>query len=354
MRPSKQSNLFAILLGALALSCAPAPKVVNPFTDLQPLEFGGLPQPLTSQITSLGCFSEGEVLEILVEAGEDRSVYVLKLDSSRSDAGVIIDGGPVNEPFLHRVVEEGERFLFVDAPVGSIVMATIKAGRNDFRKPAGQAIVLEFAPGFVVNGLFDPETNDDDDRAFLIAIEPIVREGILERLREIFANTPVTFLEEHESRPEESSRITFSGERVLGDDLDAVSVSGCPDQVVFGSVLPRGSNVDAGNQMLNDEAVVYTGSFRTTGDCDSGFIINSTNNIINTLALSAGHEAGHLLGLNHTALDGLMAAMPSQAFQRQLRFQRSQLVFDMGEGLEVFTNVIQDPQIYFDHIFMPN
>jgi hypothetical protein len=115
--------------------------------------------------------------------------------------------------------------------------------------------------------------------------------------------------------------------------------------VLLGEVLPSGQRIDVGNQDPNDSAAVYVGSFRGT------FVLDSVNNIINPLAVTGAHEAGHLLGLNHTALDGLMTRNLSFAFQRQLGFQRSQIVLDAGSGPEVFTNVVQDPHVYFDRIF---
>ncbi len=155
----------------------------------------------------------------------------------------------------------------------------------------------------------------------------------------------------------------LSSELLPGLTLEAVTPL-CPDfctelcreecpNVVFGSVLPIGSGLDPGNRDLNDGAVVFVGSFVTPIRCGGpSFLTNSINNVINTLALNVAHEAGHLVGLNHTALAGLMADEPSLAFQRQLRFQRSQVTFDGGGAdLQTLTLVIQDPQIYFDHIF---
>ena len=83
--------------------------------------------------------------------------------------------------------------------------------------------------------------------------------------------------------------------------------------------------------------------------------MDSVNNIINTLSLTGAHEAAHLLGLSHSALEGLMAARPSLAFQRRLLFQRSQLIqFDpLTDTFSVATSVVQDPAIYFENIFSP-
>ena len=134
--------------------------------------------------------------------------------------------------------------------------------------------------------------------------------------------------------------------------IDCDRVRACPFRVRFGEVLTSGQEVDPGNQNRADTAVVYTGSFRAPAGCpERGFVVDSVNNIINTLSLTCAHEIGHLLGLNHTALEGLMAQRPSLAFQRQLRFQRSQIRDGITDN--VITTVIQDPQIYFENIFSP-
>lgn len=362
--------ILALLVVTTAGSCGEQEErePLNPFTDVKPLKIDGRRQALTSLITPLGLFATDEVIEILVESDQARAAYVLKADQPRTEAGVIekgviIDGGPIGRRFLHRVRDAGELFLFVDAPTGANVTAAIKRSAEAFRRPAGQTIVLVFEEGFLVDALSDSDLSDDDDDLFLMEIEPQVRRSILDAVREIYEGIPVTFLAEGDSTPEEFSKIKISGDRVtveelieiVGPDganrLDALVVTNCPS-VVFGSVLPLGSSSDAGNRSPTDEAVVYAGSFLTPSECATSFVLNSVNNIINALSLTAAHEAGHLLGLSHTALAGLMAKEPTLAFQRQLRFQRSQVTIDDGgTDLQTLTLVIQDPRIYFDHIF---
>lgn len=124
-------------------------------------------------------------------------------------------------------------------------------------------------------------------------------------------------------------------------------------EVVFGCAgcaCPGRGIVDAGNYQLDDVAFVYAGSFGPIAGRSAGFPVNSVNNLVNVLAISAAHEAGHLLGLSHTALDGIMTAgSPSLAAQRQLGLTRNQIATD-----RVFTRVIQDPAVYFKHIFAPS
>ncbi len=346
---------FAITSLAAVTLAAGAVCTLIPSTANQAVPLDGVPRAITSEVTTLGTFDAGDVLKITVAATGGRAAYVLRADASRPDAGVVVDGGPVNESFQHRVIADGELRLFVDVAAGVPVTVALERGSADFVRPAGQSIAFVFEDAFLVDGLYDPSTNDEADQELLVSIESQVRDGIIERLGEIFDGTGVTVLGPGDALPADVSIVTYTGQRELatGGEIDGLAVSGCSDIVVFGEVLPRGQNVDPGNRNLTDAAAVYTGSFRGTGDCDAGLVVNSVNNIINALALSGAHEAGHLLGLNHTALDGLMSSAPSFAIQRQLAFQRSQVALGSGDDIEVFTTVVQDPATYFDSIFAP-
>lgn len=346
-------HLLAAACGLLA--CIPDVfESSGPFDNLAPVAIDGRPHTLHTEVSSLGYRREGEVLQITIHSTTARACYLLRRDQANPAAGVIVNGSKTGIAFLHRVTEGGELFLFVDAPVGTKATATVNFGPPDYEPPNGQTIVVEFEADFLVNGLSDPTTDNAGDRQLLMSIEPLVRDGVIHELNGLFANTGVEILAAGTERPAAHSSLLFTGARqtATGTEPDALPVAGCDQTVVFGELLPHGVNIDPGNHDPEDAAIVYVGSFRATGDCpDPGFVINSASNIINALSLAGAHEIGHLLGLNHTALDGLMAASPSFAFQRQLQFERGQIVVGYGDDLQIVTAVVQDPEVYLANIF---
>jgi hypothetical protein len=372
-------GLFILLVGAasMAASC-PFSLGLNPFTDTQELAIDGVQRVISTEISRLGLRTAGEVLKITVTSDQATAAYIVAADTRRVGvggvpiAGVIVDGGPISptvgpaKPFFHRVRRDGRLFLFIEGPGNTQASVTLENGPADFTKPAGQSIAIEFEDDFLAMGLTDTNSASvDEDRAFLRAIEPTVRADIVTRLREIFVDAHVTILAPGDTRPTECSIVRYLGRAVFPTDQEAASFvdalrttrdgASCPQLVVYGEVLPRGTGIDPGNQDHSDSAVVFTGSFtRPPGCMGSTFVTNSITNIINTLSLAGAHEAGHLLGLTHSALEGIMAAQPTLAFQRQLVFQRSQIiqVLDQSAGsFNVVTTIVQDPQLYFDNIF---
>ncbi len=362
MNPRNFFRIMCVTVVGFLSSCTMSPDdLFDPFVDAPLIKTDGSSQNLVAEISRLGMRQAGEILRIEVFSDDVRGVYLLKQDALQESAGVIVGGGPVNETFTYVVRENSELFLFVDALVGSKAKVSIEAGiSSDVPPRPTQRISIVLETDFLVNGLIDDSaTGEAGDMAtadFLSSIQPIVQADLLSRIQQVFDGTGVTIFGPEDTPEEPFSTLTISGRRALAaeDELDSLEVVGCSDVVIFGEVLSDSSRVDAGNQNLSDDAIVYVGSFRGTGNCNAGLIINSTNNIINALALSGAHEIGHLLGLNHTALDGIMSTSPSFAIQRQLQFQRSQIVLDVGRGNEIFTTVIQDPQLYFDAILAPN
>jgi hypothetical protein len=180
--------------------------------------------------------------------------------------------------------------------------------------------------------------------------------------------TPIEILSTDESQPAAPySRLRFTGQRVTSDQSPAVedvvipitADPQCNEGVVFGELLPAGSNArDPGNQTPDDEAIVYVGSFQGRGEPCLSAVVNSINNIILALSHTGAHEIGHLVGLFHVAaFDDIMVVSPNLAFQRELAFGRSQIQLGPkapgGTIFPVLTNVIQDPSLYFSAVFGP-
>ena len=367
------SSLVALLSGCpMGLESEP----INPFVDVPSIELDGKATDLTSTIVPLGSLDAGEVLQVEVSGDGIDAVLVLAEDEVTEVSGVIVGGGQANVPFAYCVPHTGRFFLFVlfdpqIADVDRTGTVAVEKGISTFVPPPSQPVVVSFHPDFLTDpGVFDPSSGTEDELDFLETISGTVRDGIMDRLRTIFEATPVEIIDEEEPLPATPfSTLTFLPDRVVADDpflTDSAlppsdpSRPECNVRVVFGEVLPRGTGVDPGNQVLDDEAVVYVGSFQGRGETCRSAVLDSANNIILGLAQTAAHEIGHLVGLFHVSLTDIMDRSPTLAFQRELMFQRGQVLIDARTELDdgsaelagiILTTVIQDPAIYFQSNF---
>lgn len=330
----------------------------------------------------------------VIRGGLNNIIGTLSLGALEDILATLFSDGV--QSFDHHVRESGPLFLFVGAKPGDIVFVRTQVLNESDpsvrAQPVGQTFVVEFEDRFLSKAFTD-SGDEDSVRELLDAIQPVVEAEVLNRLEEIYvgAGYPVDFQAAADPRPDVCARILVLGgavavgpglvtdladlcpfeidcpdtsaslsglitdveERLLGNVVDAVALPDADVQVVFGCAgcaCPGRGIVDAGNRQLDDVAFVYAGGFGPIAGRSAGFPVNSVNNLVNVLAISAAHEAGHLLGLSHTALDGIMTAgSPSLAAQRQLGLTRNQIATD-----RVFTRVIQDPAVYFKHIFAPS
>ncbi len=338
---------------------------VNPFQDLPPIALDGRPRTIDYDVVPLGQFERGDVFRLEADGPAVTSVMVLAEDAERDDIGRLAGGGDPGEPFDYRVQVPGRYFAFVvfDPEVlPSRRWATLAAERGDptFMPPATQAVRVVFEPDYLTGpGLVDPTSFTEEEIQVLVDISDLVREGVLERLRILFENTPIQILSEDDPLPEEPySTLTFSPERRIpepNETWDAFETppllaeqAECTDVVVFGEMLPRGTLLDPGNQNRSDEAVVYVGSFQGRGRACRTAVIDSINNIVLGLAQTGAHEIGHLIGLYHVPLADIMNRSPSAAFQRELEMGRGQILLEAsGDLTRLLTNVLQDPPFYF-------
>ncbi|GJM24331.1 MAG: hypothetical protein DHS20C16_07460 [Phycisphaerae bacterium] len=349
----------------------PAGDPLNPFVDLEPIELDGIERDLETEIIPLGDFNAGDVLRISIDGDSVTEVLLLTADDLFEEAGILIGGGPANEAFQYRIPEGGRYFAFAQFdPLVSVSArrATITAefGDEAFRPPSEQNVLLVFEDGFLSDpGLFDTEDGTPDQLEFLESIDGIVRGQIVDRVRAIYADTPVMIFEEGDALPEgPMSTVTFNGERVLAEDQDVIDAAlpapdptrpQCQVRVIFGEVLPRGATQDTGNQSVEDDAGVYVGSLTGRGDECQTSVINSLNNVVLTLSQTAAHEIGHLIGLRHVEQIDIMNRSATLAFQRELDLVRGQVQFDRPSNgtvvSEVLTTIIQDPDRYINSVF---
>lgn len=374
---ARRLRLLTPFWGALSVfagcGAQPPPGPINPFTDLPAVALDGVARDLTANLAPLGELSEGEVIRVAVRGNRVDSVLILSEDTESEESGVIAGGGPANQAFDYRIPAQGRYFVFVlfetDPPPdeGEVTLA-VGPGAPEFRPPERQVVQVLFDDGFLSEpGLFDPVDGTDADRDFLEEISPIVRDDILATLRDIFADTPIEIIDRNTAPPDGPfSRLRFSGERVVAaaQNVDDSALPApdptrpqCQERVVFGEVLPSGTTYDAGNRVLDDEAVVYVGSLQGRGQECWTAIINSLNNVVLALAQTAAHEIGHLVGLGHVEQIDIMNRTATLAFQRELALARGQLQIEVVSGGRQFTNVlttvIQDPDTYFRSNFSP-
>lgn len=342
---------------------------LNPFQDLPAVAMDGVARLMDYDVAPLGQLAVGQVIRVKVEGMAVQSAVILAADTESDDAGMLAGGGPPNEFFDYRVQTAGRYFVYAlfkpdSATADRRATLTVAGGDPDYHPPQRQVVRVLFEQDYLTNpGLVDPISFTEDEIQLLASISDQVRTQIIERLRTIFAGMPIDILEESDPEPTGAySQLIYKGARreALPGEFNDVIVPPllpeypeCQDQVVFGEVVNNDTMVDVGNRVLDDQGVVYVGSFQGRGfDCRSA-ATDSVNNIVLGLAHTGAHEIGHLVGLFHVSLTDIMNRSPSLAFQRELVFARGQILIETATGPFVLTALVQDPTFYFQASFEP-
>jgi len=370
------ARVAVYLLCACLLAAAPGCGVLpgaspSPFRNLTPIPLDGKTRTLRANVAALGPLDAGIVVRLEVASPRAQAVLLLRADQAEPDEATLVGGGPANTAFDYRVQLSGHYFVFFqfDPTTDTSEMRadfTVAPGNAGATLPAVQYVRVLFADDFLTEpGLLDPVDGTADDRALLESFAPLVRDGIVDRLRTIFSGTPVVILGPDDAAPPGPiAELTYLPDRVEADDQSIVDAAlpapdptrpQCQTRVVFGEVLPAGQLLDPGNRTLDDQAAVFVGSFQGRGEECWTSAVSSVGSMILTLAQTGAHEIGHLVGLYHVEQVDLMNRSATLAFLRELDFARGQIQLERVFGGvvigEVYPAIIQDPEVYFSAVF---
>lgn len=366
----KKLTAVGIAMILLTTSCFPVNDGRDALAAAVVIPLDGSDRNLAGNLASLGIVESGTTLQISVNGNNVRRVLLLRADDERESVGVMVGGARAGVAADYAITTTGPHFLFVEYDTLTTLLsqtATVSVARSDepVERPSRQVVRVVFEDGFLTEpGLLDPVDGTAADRAFLESIETVARDEVVATLQTIFEGTPIDIVASDDRSEDTVSTLTYSPLRVLADQDDVNDAAlppadpnrpQCQVRVVFGEVLPTGTEIDPGNRDLSDEAVVYVGSFQGRGEACWTSAVTSLRSIVLTLSQTGAHEIGHLVGLHHVEQIAIMNRSATLAFQRELAFARGQIQIDRLVGgqirSEVFPAIVQEPDVYFQSIF---
>lgn len=181
-------------------------------------------------------------------------------------------------------------------------------------RPVGQALLLDFDGGVVTTPLGQTLTLAPFDAADISQLYQGETQNIKDRIRAVF--------EQNYERFNVTIRTTDDPPFAPGQVHSTISFGGF-DLRLFGIA----DGVDLYNQDCCDDAIIFTESFKP-----SEFTFAPTADEIGIAIGNVGsHEAGHVLGLNHTDddLDLMDARSPADAFMEDQEFKEAPLSGDI-------------------------
>ncbi|UCC30185.1 MAG: hypothetical protein JSU86_18545 [Phycisphaerales bacterium] len=295
----------------------------------------------------------GETATLSVRSRND--VNILFVASS----GDIVDGDNVASSSSFVADREDEYFLYFVGGLGQRddVSISLEVAAGDAAPTARPQYVLldfdgtdrvELSSGVERVGLAETDLKafgeTVDERELLGQIQSTVEKLICERLQAIFAPYAIHVIMEQENAGGNSySTVYFTQNEgpLSGDTFETVTpASATDDDDCAACILYGEAGPDLGNGRLDDDAIVYVGSF-------VGIPPTSISDWVNLMAHAAAHEIGHLLGLQHIRRStDIMWGRFDVGFLRDIGFGRGQVV--INEQLVEF--LFQNPERYLERI----